>query len=225
MTFRVFGVQLYSVREQAAKDLPAVLEAIGKMGYKGVEFAGYYGWESKPKELRQLLDDNGLRCRGTHADIETVTGEALKATAELHHILGNKFLIVPSLQVEGAQGRVDMAKRFNEIAAKAKTIFFDNTKKDVVMQLDTGNCMQGGGDPVVILKKYPGRSTTVRLKEFGGPENAVIGQGIMPWAKVFEVCETTAGTEWHIVEHETGPDPIGNIKGCLEGLRRMGRGL
>lgn len=26
------GVQLYSVREQAAKDLPAVLEAIGKMG-------------------------------------------------------------------------------------------------------------------------------------------------------------------------------------------------
>ena len=31
------GVQLYSVREQAAKGLPAVLEAIGKMGYKGVE--------------------------------------------------------------------------------------------------------------------------------------------------------------------------------------------
>lgn len=242
------GVQLYSVREQAAKDLPAVLEAIGKMGYKGVEFAGYYGWESKPKELRQLLDDNGLRCCGTHTDLETVTGEALKATAELHHILGNKFLIVPSLQVEGAQGWVDMAKRFNEIAAKAKTfgmsvgyhahagdfnklggltsweIFFDNTKKDVVMQLDTGNCMQGGGDPVAILKKYPGRSTTVHLKEFGGPENAVIGQGIMPWAKVFEVCETTAGTEWYVVEHETGPDPIGNIKGCLEGLRKMGRG-
>ena len=115
------GVQLYSVREQAAKDLPAVLEAIGKMGYKGVEFAGYYGWESKPKELRQLLDGNGLRCCGTHTDLETVTGEALKATAELHHILGNKFLIVPSLQVEGAQGWVDMAKRFNEIAEKAKT--------------------------------------------------------------------------------------------------------
>src|SRR5512140_3268172 len=52
------GVQLYSVRELAAKDLPGVLEAIGKMGYKGVEFAGYYGWESKPKELRRLLDAN-----------------------------------------------------------------------------------------------------------------------------------------------------------------------
>ena len=243
------GVQLYSVREQAARDLPAVLAAIGKMGYKGVEFAGYYGWESKPKELRTLLDDNGLRCCGTHTDLETVTGDALKATAELNHVLGNKFLIVPSLQVEGAQGWVDMAKKFNEIAAKAKTlgmrvgyhahagdfkklggktsweIFFDDTNKDVVMQLDTGNCMQGGGDPVALLKKYPGRSTTVHLKEFGGPENAVIGQGIVPWAQVFEVCETTAGTEWYIVEHETGPDPIGNIKGCLDGLRKMGRGL
>ena len=243
------GVQLYSVREQAAKDLPAVLEAIGKMGYNGVEFAGYYGWDGKPKELRRLLDGNGLKCCGTHTAVETVTGDALKATADLHHILGNKFLIVPSLQVEGAPGWLAMAKRFNEIAANAKTlgmrvgyhahagdfkrfdgktsweIFFDDTNKDVVMQLDTGNAMQGGGDPVALLKKYPGRSTTVHLKEFGGPENAVIGQGVMPWAQVFEICETTAGTEWYIVEHETGPDPIGNIKGCLDGLHKMGRGL
>ena len=243
------GVQLYSVREQAAKDLPAVLGAIGKLGYKGVEFAGYYGWEGKPKELRRLLDGNGLRCCGTHTALETVTGDSLKATAELHSVLGNTFLIVPSLRVEGAQGWLDMAKRFNEISAKAKAlgmrvgyhahagdfekfggqtsweIFFDGTNSDVVMQLDTGNCMQGGGDPVALLKKYPGRSRTVHVKEFGGPENAVIGQGVMPWAQVFDICETTAGTEWYIVEHETGPDPMGNIKGCLEGLRKMGRGL
>ena len=243
------GVQLYSVREQATKDLPAVLEAIGKMGYKGVEFAGYYGWESKPQALKQLLDDNGLKCCGTHTAIETVTGDQLKATANLHAILGNTFLIVPSLEVEGEQGWIDMAKRFDEIAARAKAlgmrvgyhahagdfkklggltsweIFYDHTKKDVIMQLDTGNCMQGNGDPVALLKKYPGRSMTVHLKEFGGPENAVIGQGTMPWAQVFEVCETTAGTEWYVVEHETGPDPIGNIKGCLDGLRKMGRGL
>jgi len=243
------GVQLYSVRGQAAKDLPAVLEAIGKMGYTGVEFAGYYGWEAKPKELRRLLDTNGLKCCGTHTDLETVTGDKLEATAELHSVLGNTFLIVPSLQVEGAQGWLDMAKRFDEISAKAKAfgmrvgyhahagdfekfggrtsweIFFDGTNNDVVMQLDTGNCMQGGGDPVALLKKYPGRSRTVHVKEFGGPENAVIGQGVMPWAQVFEICETTAGTEWYIVEHETGPDPIGNIKGCLDGLRKMGRGL
>jgi len=243
------GVQLYSVREQAAKDLPKVLEAVGKMGYKGVEFAGYYGYDKDPKGLRKLLDANGLKCCGTHTGLETVTGEALKATAELHHALGNRFLIVPSLEAADAAGWKDLARKFDEIAAKAKAlgmrvgyhahagdfkafdgvtswdIFFGNTGKDVIMQLDTGNCMQGGGDPVAILKKYPGRSTTVHLKEFGGPADAVIGQGVMPWNEVFEVCETTGGTEWYIVEHETGPDPVGNIKGCLEGLRKMGRGL
>jgi sugar phosphate isomerase/epimerase len=243
------GVQLYSVRNEAAKDLPAVLEAIGKMGYRGVEFAGYYGWDSKPKELRKLLDANGLKCCGTHTGIETVTGDALKATAELHSILGNTFLIVPSLQVEGAQGWLDMAETFNEIAAKAKAlgmrvgyhahagdfrklgektsweIFFDNTDPGVIMQLDIGNCLQGEGDPVAILRKYPRRSASVHLKEYGGPEAAVIGQGVVPWADVFEVCETTGGTAWYVVEHEVGNDPMGSIKGCLEGLRKMGRGL
>jgi sugar phosphate isomerase/epimerase len=243
------GVQLYSVRQAAEKNLPAVLEAIGKMGYKGVEFAGYYGWDSKPKELRRLLDGNGLKCCGTHTDLETVTGDNLKATAELHSILGNSFLIVPSLEAKDAQDWLDLAKRFNEIAAKAKTlgmrvgyhahagdfrklgdttsweIFFDNTGPDVIMQNDIGNCMSGGGDPVAILKKYPGRSASVHVKEFGGPEAAVIGQGVIPWAEVFQVCETTGGTAWYVVEHEVGDDPMGNIKGCLEGLRKMGRGL
>ena len=243
------GVQLYSVRQAASKDLTAVLEAIGKMGYKGVEFAGYYGWDSKPEELRRLLDGNGLKCCGTHTGLETVSGDNLKATAELHNILGNSFLIVPSLQAKEAQDWLDLAKRFNEIAAKAKTfgmrvgyhahagdfrklgdttsweIFFDNTSPDVIMQNDMGNCMSGGGDPVAILKKYPGRSASVHLKEYGGPEAAVIGQGVIPWAEVFQVCETTGGTAWYVVEHEVGDDPMGNIKGCLEGLRKMGRGL
>jgi len=241
------GVQLYSVRERAAKDLPGVLEAIGKMGYEGVEFAGYYGWEAKPRELRRLLDANGLKCCGTHTGLETVSGDALKATAELHSILGNTFLIVPSLRAEGAQGWLDMAKRFDEIAARAKElgmrvgyhahagdfrkigdttpweIFFDHTRPAVIMQNDVGNCLAGGGDPVAILKKYPGRSSSVHLKEHGGPEHAVIGQGVVPWPEVFEVCETTGATVWYVVEHETGPDPMGNIRGCLEGLRKMGR--
>lgn len=243
------GVQLYSVREEAAKNLPKVLEAIGKMGYKGVEFAGYYGWDQKPRELRKLLDDNGLKCCGTHTGLETITGDALKATAELHTMLGNSYLIVPSMSAEDAQGWEALAKTFNEIAAKAKPlgmrigyhahggdfrklngstpweIFFDNTGEDVIMQLDTGNCVGGGGNPVAILKEYPGRSTTIHLKEHGGPEGAVIGEGIVPWKEVLEICESTGDTAWYIVEHETGKIPMDSIKGCLEGLRKMGRGL
>ena len=48
-------------------------------------------------------------------------------------------------------------------------ILFSNTGPDVVMQLDIGNCLDGGGDPIAILKKFPGRSVTIHLKEHGGP--------------------------------------------------------
>ena len=40
------GVQLYSVRKDCEKDLPATLNAVGKIGYQAVEFAGYYGREA-----------------------------------------------------------------------------------------------------------------------------------------------------------------------------------
>jgi sugar phosphate isomerase/epimerase len=242
------GIQIYSVRNAAAKDFPGTVEAIAKLGYKGVEFAGYYGWDSKPKELRKLLDDNGLKCCGTHTGLDTITGDALKNTAELHSILGNPYLIVPSMSAKDEQGWLDLAKKFNDILPEAEAlgmrigyhahagdfrklgestpweIFFDNTDKRVLMQIDTGNCMAGGGDPVAMLKKYPGRSLTVHLKENGGPEGAVIGQGVMPWPEIFQACETTGKTLWYIVEHETGPDSLDGIKGCIEGLRKMGLG-
>ena len=48
------GVQLYSVREQCAKDLPGTLAAVAKIGYKGVEFAGYHNRTAK--DLRKMLD-------------------------------------------------------------------------------------------------------------------------------------------------------------------------
>jgi len=241
------GVQIYSVRGAAAKDFPGVIEAIAQMGYEGVEFAGYYGWEAKPQELRKLLDDNGLTCCGTHTGLKTLTGEALEATAELNAVLGNPYLIVPSLVAVNEKGWLEFARIFNEILARAEDlgmrigyhahahdfkklgettpweIFFDNTDERILMQIDTGNCLAGGGDPAAMLKKYPGRSLTVHLKEEGGPEGAVIGQGDVPWKDIFEVCETTAGTLWYIVEHETGPDSLDGIRGCLEGLRAMGR--
>jgi len=57
------GLQLYSVREQCMADLPGTLAAVSKIGYRAVEFAGYYGRSAK--DLRKLLDDNGLVACGT----------------------------------------------------------------------------------------------------------------------------------------------------------------
>src|SRR5512140_106890 len=57
------GVQLYSLRDLCDKDLPGTLAGLSKIGYQGVEFAGYH--KRSAQELRKLLDDNGLNAAGT----------------------------------------------------------------------------------------------------------------------------------------------------------------
>ncbi len=241
------ALELYSVRNELPKDFTGVIQAIGKMGYQGVEFAGYHGWDQKPGELRKLLDDNGLKCCGTHTKIETLLGDNLKKTADLHKTLGNKFLICPYISADSAEAWLNTAKRFNEIAAKAKEldmlvgyhshagdfkkydgktsweIFFDNTNPEVVHQLDTGNTLGGGGDPLALIKKYPGRTKTTHIKEHGGPAAAAIGEGTVDWKALFEAYETVGGTEWYIVEHETSPEPLVAVKACIDNLRKMGK--
>lgn len=243
------GLQLYSVRQACQKDLPGVLRAVAKMGYQGVEFAGYYG--RKAKELRKLLDANGLKCCGTHTGLNTLTGDALKGTVEFNKILGNRFLIVPGLpggRLASVRAVKETAKLFSELAEKVKPqkmrvgyhahggdfrrldgetawdILFSNASSDVVMQLDIGNCIGGGGDPIAILKKFPKRSATIHLKEHGGKPEAVVGEGDVKWDEVFRLCETTGGTEWYIVEHERGAgSPLENVRRCIENLRKMGK--
>jgi len=92
-----------------AKDTCPGLSAIGRMGLqRGSSSPAIYGVESKPKELRKLLDANAVKCCGTHTGIETVTGERAQGhSPSSHSILGNTFLIVPSLQGEARQGWLD----------------------------------------------------------------------------------------------------------------------
>ena len=62
--------------------LSGVLEMVGgNEGYQGVEFAGHPTRTQKnPSALRKLLDDNGLKCCGTHTPSLTLQGDDLKNT-------------------------------------------------------------------------------------------------------------------------------------------------
>ncbi len=244
------GLQLYSVREDCAKDPAGVIAQVAKMGYAGVEFAGYHGRSAE--ELRKMLDDNGLKCCGTHTGIQTVQDDQLQATIEFALTLGNPYLIVPGLPEPWRNSRdawLRTAEFFNALSEKVADhnllcgyhnhhieftamdgelpwdTFFGNTNCDVVMQLDTGNAMHGGADPVPFLSKYPGRALTVHLKEFSATNpKALIGEGDMKWAEFFPVCDKMGGTEWYIVEQESyAYPPMECVAKCLENLKAMGR--
>jgi sugar phosphate isomerase/epimerase len=244
------AVQLYSVRNDCANDLPGTLAAIAKMGYDGVEFAGYYDYSAA--DLRKMLDDVGLRVAGTHTRYTTLLPEQFDATVEFNKTIGNKHLIVPSLPGDrkgSKEAWLSNAQFFNEVAQKliahdmrtgyhnhsdefspidgeatALEILIANTQSEVAMQIDLGNAIKGGGDPISMIRKFPGRSYTVHLKEYSATnDKALIGEGDVDWKTVFSLCEEQGVTEWYIVEQESyAYPPMECIDRCLKNLKAMG---
>jgi len=227
------GLQLWMLHAECEKDFSATIQAVAKMGYAGVEFAGYY--QHKAQDIRKFLDDNGLVCCGSHTRLDLLSAENLAKTIEFNEVLGNKYLIVPSLDPKThttKEAWLETAGVFNELADKMKSegmrigyhnqwgdleridgsrrldILLENTSKNVIMQLDTYHVMRGGGDPVTYLKKYPGRAVTIHLKEFSAKNpKALIGEGDVRWQDVFALCESTGNTQWYIIEEESGAYP------------------
>ena len=250
MTRIPIALQLYSVRKDCENDLPGTLEAVAKMGYEGVDFAGYYGFHAP--EIRQLLDDLGLKTAGCHTGLATLQGDALEETIAFNRILGNRYLIVPWIPEEQRLSRdawLRTADLFNTIDARLEPegmftgyhnhhveftpmdgeiqwdIFYGHTNPRVVHQIDMGNALYGGGIPEDFIAKYPGRSRTVHLKEFSATnDKAIIGEGDVNWDAVFHLCETVGGTEWYIVEQESYAfPPLEAAALCLKALKAMGK--
>jgi sugar phosphate isomerase/epimerase len=244
------ALQLYSVRKECERDLPSTLQAVAEMGYEGVEFAGYYGRSAV--ELCAMLDDLGLRVAGTHIGLNTLQGDQLAGTVAFNRVLGNRFLIVPGLPEERRNSRqawLETAGMFNDISQQVAAegmytgyhnhaiefapmggelpwdTFFGNTREQVVMQVDIGNALHGGGDPIPYIARYPGRALTVHLKEYSAANpDALIGEGDVDWQQVFELCESVGGTEWYIVEQESYPyAPLECVDRCLQALKEMGK--
>jgi sugar phosphate isomerase/epimerase len=227
------ALQLYTVREESQKGFLKTIEAVAEMGYQGVEFAGYFGHSAK--EIRACLDANGLEVAGTHTGIDTVRDDTLAATIELNQILGNRNLIVPWLPDEMRSSRgawLRTAQLFNELVDKVEPagmrigyhnhdmefipmngempwdVFAAATRQEVILQLDTGNAGVRQVDPVPFLKRYPGRTVTIHIKEHSRSNpDALIGEGDIPFAEVVKLCRTTGGTEWFILEEEKNVYP------------------
>jgi sugar phosphate isomerase/epimerase len=248
------GLQLFSVRGEC-NNLPNALKAVSDIGYVGVEPWGYSGdkleWMGwKVKDIRKMLDDNGLKCCGIHLATGALMGDNLLRTIDLNHELGNKFLIIAadSQRMSAVNTIMELANILNDVAEKLKPlemytgyhahgfdfvkidgrpawdILFSNTRQDVVMQMDIGNCAGGGGDPIAELKQFPGRARSVHLKDYDGPPDSVISEGKADWDEIFHLCETMHNTEWYVVE-EGSQDGLGFdiSKRSLEALKRMGK--
>ncbi|MBM3908330.1 MAG: sugar phosphate isomerase/epimerase [Gemmatimonadetes bacterium] len=243
------GLQLYTVRAAMAADLPGTLKAVAALGYREVEFAGYFGRPGA--ELRQMLADLALTAPSTHIGLPDAQ-ERFGATAEAAQAIGIQYLTVPSLDMRALKTVDDwkrMADTFNTVGARAKAaglrFGFHNHAAEftpvegqvpldllirgtdptlVTFELDIYWAVRAGQDPTGYLAKHPGRFEMVHVKDAtAAPALTMteVGAGTLDWAAIF-ASRGAAGIRHYFVEHDNPADPMASIRtsvGYLKALR------
>ncbi len=196
------------------------------------------------KQLRSMLDEADLKCCGMHLRVEALEDAQLETTVENNKVLGNRFLIVAAARKQMAteESIKQFAAFLNQASKKCAShgmrvgyhahgfdfarigdrfawdILFSHTGPDVVMQLDVGNCLSGGGDAVATLRKFPGRTLTIHLREHG--ERTLTSEY---YREVFRLCEGPCKTEWYVVEMGgQGGDGLDVPRQALATLKSLG---
>ena len=233
------GVQLYSLRDDARRDLERTLADIAQAGYNDVELLGSMkNFEMPPATLRKVLDRNGLRAPSTH-----VGGNALdNLSQQLDEAatLGHQYVVVASLPIEGTRTVAEYqrwADKLNEAGRIARQsnvwIGFHNHADDfevpgayealvartdakvVRLQLDTGNLAMAGLDPIEYLKRYGDRYWLFHIKDvpaLRAKNDAELGKGIIDFRKLLAGIDRI-DEKFLFVEQETYPGaPLDSVR-------------
>ena len=192
MSFPI-AVQLYSVRDDADKNLYETLRQIKDMRYDGVEFAGLYN--NKPEEIKKMCDDLGLCPVSAHVPYYDMVADCKSVLSDYAKI-GCKFVAIPYLTPEcrpGTDGFADVVKNAAIIGATAKElgmqllyhnhdfefdkigdkyaldVLYETVPADLLKtELDTCWVKVGGENPSDYIIKYANRSPVVHLKDYVG---------------------------------------------------------
>jgi sugar phosphate isomerase/epimerase len=188
------GLQLYTVRDLMKKDFDSTIAKVAEIGYKEVEFAGYFG--KSPQEVRKILDGNKLTSPSEHVPYDTIE-KKWPETLEAAHTIGQKFIVCPWIDVtqrkegDGWKHAAEAFNRAGEAAQKAGIQFayhnhafefepsdtlggkmpydflLENTDPKLVkMEMDLCWITVGGQDPVKYFDRYPSRFPLVHVKDW-----------------------------------------------------------
>jgi len=223
------GLQLFSIRELLSDDFAGTLEKVGKIGYEGVEFAGYYNIPAK--EMKKILDDTNLKAAGSHVGIDDLKN-SLDRVIEYNLEIGNKNIVCPWLPVEmrdSADAYKKTADLFNKIGDKCKSnglqfgyhnhefelekfdgiygldILVSNTQPELLhMELDTFFFDYCGLKAVNFIEKYGERCSLLHIKDMKSKEekvSTIVGSGTIDFTEVLSLG-SKLNTTWYIVEQE-----------------------
>ncbi len=246
MTARI-GLQLYTVRDECARDLEGVLRTVAGLGYEGVELYDLHGHE--PQQVRAWLDEVGLVAAGRHAGVEALES-GLPGLAEELRVLGTdrialSWIDAPAIVEDAAR----WVERIAAIAAQAQELglrfgfhnhagelrplgdgssflsLLGELPSDLLwLELDLGWVWEAGADPVELLERFRGRTPLVHVKDFrerGGAAFCAVGDGAVGYDHVLPAA-LAAGVEWLLVEQDhVDGSALAAVERSIEAVRRL----
>ena len=244
------GLELYAVRHTMASDPERTLAAVRAIGYADVELLwAFDNFKRTPQQVRASLDQEGLRAPSAHTDESTIL-VGWERSLEIAKLLGHQYLIVPSFDVwtsRSLDGWRDWADRFNAAGAVARRagiwlafhnepdhmktidgkvpydVFVERLDPAVVrLQLDVGNMLIGGGDPMRYLEKYRELYWSFHLKDVvpNRSSDTELGRGVFDF-KRFLAAVPSVNDKPCYVEQEGASDELAAARSNFQYLRQL----
>ena len=237
-----YGLQLYSVRDITGEDLEGALAKVAALGYRFVEFAGFFGHSAD--KVKAMLDTYGLTVSGTHTGWQELTADRIDETIAYHKTIGNKNIIIPGADLSTREKLDDLIALINEaqpkLAAAGIALGYHNhshefietgygalihkeleERTQVEFEIDTYWAYVAGLDPVALLERLGDRVRVIHLKDgYSDGHGMALGEGTAPIAAVrdYAIAHGLA----MVVESETcqptGIEEVGRCMTYLKGL-------
>jgi sugar phosphate isomerase/epimerase len=228
---KAVGVQLYTVRDAMKSDFEGTIARVAQIGYKEVEFAGYF--DHSPKNISDILKKNGLTAPSCHVPYDTVE-KKWSEQIESSHTIGHKFIVCPWIEPkqrqepDGYKRAADLFQKAGEVSKKAGIQFayhnhtFEFQPSEalagklpydillatdpsyVKMELDLCWISVAGKDPIEYFNKYPGRFPLVHVKDMKVLPKGAEGPTASPDKEMPNMTDVGSGViDWkHIFSHD-----------------------
>ena len=244
------GLELYSVRAAMKADPERTLAAVRAIGYTDVELLwSFNNFGRSTQEVRNTLDKEGLRAPSAHITPEALLDE-WERSVDTARALGHQYLIVPSLPAETKESLdawkywADIFNVAGSIARRADLwlalhnepdhmkpingkipydVFLEKMDpRSVRLQLDVGNMIIGGGDPMQYLAKYPDRYWSFHLKDVVADKShdTELGSGIFDLGRFLSAVKDIAHKPCY-VEQEGPKDELAAARANFNYLRAL----
>lgn len=237
-----YGLQMYSLRDITGEDLKGALKKVSEIGYKGVEFAGFFGHPAE--EVKAWLDEFGLKCTGTHTPV-TALEEDFDGTVAYHKTIGCDTLIIPHADMTTAAALDKFVAQVNEWGPKLEkegiSLQYHNhfmeyhpnkdgqipqdelaKRTNIKFEIDTYWTFVANRDPLEVITRLKDRITCIHLKDGnGGRTGYSLGMGSAPVKAVWERAKKLGF--YMVVESEgCEPDGVSEVTRCFKYLESLG---